>query len=196
MKDYLLYQNNMKNIYTKIIIGLLAISPSIALADGKDLKYLARLVTEYLNIGLSLIIGLAVLTFVWNIYRYFFTEKERTEAGYYVMYSIIGFFLILSFWGLVAIVRNSLKLDDQAPVFRFGTFNGGSAGTQTPTNFNTNTNTSSGATTPNTSPRVGNDPDTSPVKGNDAFTSPIKGNDPDTSPVVPGPNQNTFNQGF
>ena len=190
MKDYLLYQNNMKKIYIKSIIGLLAISPSLTLADGKDLKYLARLVTEYLNIGLSLIIGLAVLTFVWNIYRYFFTEKERTEAGYYVMYSIIGFFLILSFWGLVAVVRNSLKLDDQAPVFRFGTFNNGGTG------GSVNTNTSPRVTTPDISPRVGNDPDTSPVKGNDASASPRVGNDPDTSPVVPGPNQNTFNQGL
>lgn len=164
MKDYLLYQNNMKKIYIKAIIGLLVILPNLVFAEGKDLKYLATRVAEYLNIGLSLIIGLAVLTFVWNIYRYFFTEKERTEAGYYVMYSIIGFFLILSFWGLVAIVRNSLNLDDQAPVFRFGTFNnnGGAGGN---TNTTVNTTPIKQTSTINTAPTNSSGINTSPVNG-------------------------------
>ncbi|MES3031348.1 MAG: pilin [Patescibacteria group bacterium] len=84
---------------------------------NKTLKDIAGLVIEYLNIAIYLIIGLAIVTFVWNVYRYFFTEKDKTEAGLYVMYSVIGFFVILSFWGLVAILRNSLKLNDRAPSF-------------------------------------------------------------------------------
>ncbi len=103
----------------KIIKILTAISfsifPLISFADNKDLKYIAGLIIDYLNIALYLIIGLAVVVFVWNIFRYFFTEKDKKEAGLYVMYSIIGFFIILSFWGIVAIVRNSLKLNDSVP---------------------------------------------------------------------------------
>ena len=62
-----------------------------------------------------MIISLAVVTFVWNVYLYFFTEKDREGAATYVLYSVIGFFVILSFWGLVALLRNSIVLDDQAP---------------------------------------------------------------------------------
>jgi O-antigen/teichoic acid export membrane protein len=107
----------MKNMYRKIGLWLLVFIPVITFAaDKKDLKYIARLVTEYLNIGISLIVALAVVFFVWNVFKYFFTDKEKKEAGLYVMYSIIGFFVILSFWGMVAIVRNSLKLEDEVPV--------------------------------------------------------------------------------
>lgn len=110
----------MKNkIYnTKIaymIIGLFTLLPSVVGAEPKTLKTMATLVTEYLNIGLMLIISLAVVVFVWNVFIYFFTEKDHKEAGMYVMYSVIGFFIIFSFWGLVQVLRNSLQLEDQAP---------------------------------------------------------------------------------
>lgn len=109
----------MKNMYKKSTTSLLLLSallPSVTFAEGKTLKDIADLVVEYLNIGLSLIISLAVLTFVWNVYRYFFfTEADRKEAGQYVLFSVIGFFVILSFWGMVAVVRSSLKLDDRQP---------------------------------------------------------------------------------
>ena len=132
MKNSLHYQNNMKYMNKKIIVGILALMPAVTFAAGKDLKSIISIAVEYLNIGVSLIIALAVATFVWNVYIYFFTEtKERKDAGMYVLYSVIGFFVILSFWGLVAILRNSLKLEDQRPadLFNIGSSsNGGSNG--------------------------------------------------------------------
>ena len=79
----------------------------------------AAQITIYLTIGIKLIISLAVVTFIWNVYRYFFTEKDKTEAGKYVMYSTIGFFVMLSFWGLVAILSNSLQLPNTTPAWPF-----------------------------------------------------------------------------
>jgi hypothetical protein len=99
----------------KIGIALISLLPSITFAAGKDLKYIASLVVDYLNIGLGLIISFAVVTFVWNVYLYFFTEKDKTEAGKYVLFSVIGFFVILSFWGMVALLKNTLNLDNQKP---------------------------------------------------------------------------------
>jgi hypothetical protein len=109
-------KNKINN--TKIgfmVTGLLTLLPLVVGAEPKTLKTMATLITEYLNIGLMLIISLAVVVFVWNVFKYFFVETDRKEAGMYVMYSVIGFFIIFSFWGLVAILRNSLDLDDQAP---------------------------------------------------------------------------------
>mgnify|MGYP003408869047 FL=1 len=105
----------MKKNNFKIALSVLALSPVVTFAAGKTLKDIADLIVEYLNIGLALIIGLAVVTFVWNVYLYFFTEKDKKDAAKYVMYSVIGFFVILSFWGIVAVVRNSLNLDDSKP---------------------------------------------------------------------------------
>jgi hypothetical protein len=62
-----------------------------------------------------LIIGLAIVVFVWNIFIYFFTEKDKTEAGKYLLFSVIGFFVILSFWGIVNLFINTLQLDNDRP---------------------------------------------------------------------------------
>jgi len=105
----------MKKITTSILLGTLATLPSFAFAAGKSLKDIAKLIAEYLNIGLSLIIGLAVVVFVWNIFVYFFTEKDKTEAAKYLLFSVIGFFVILSFWGIVNLFMNTIQLDNDRP---------------------------------------------------------------------------------
>ena len=67
----------------------------------------------YFNQAIYLIIALAVVTFIWNVYKYFIVAdpENRGEASKYVMFSVIGLFVILSFWGLVNIVSNTLNLD-------------------------------------------------------------------------------------
>ena len=97
---------------------------TIFAVDAKPtLRDLVATLIGYINVGISLIIAFAVITFIWNVYRYFFTEKEKKEAGQYVLYSTIGFFVILSFWGLVNILSNSLKLPTDRPVFPFSNNN-------------------------------------------------------------------------
>jgi len=89
------------------------------------LKCLVAKVIAYFQIAIVLIIALAVVVFVWNVYKYFFTEQDKTEAGKYVMYSILGFFIILSFWGFVAIISNTLDIPNAQPGWPF---NGGGGG--------------------------------------------------------------------
>ena len=48
----------------------------------------------------------------------------------YVLWSVVGFFVILSFWGMVNILTNTFKLDSSQPSGFFGTF-GSSNGVNT-----------------------------------------------------------------
>ena len=112
----------------KLAIALGFLLPSVVLAAGKDLKYLVGIVLEYVDIAVYLIISLAILLFVWNIYKYFISGSDdvtaKKEAGLYVMWSIIGFFVILSLWGLVNILKNTFNLDNNRPTGGlFGSFN-------------------------------------------------------------------------
>ena len=67
----------------------------------------------YLNQFLFLLIALAVVTFAYYVFKYFIKPNEnRDEAAKYVMYSIIGFFVILSVWGLVNILQNTFGLSN------------------------------------------------------------------------------------
>jgi hypothetical protein len=165
----------MNKIQSNLLL-LSLIAPGIIFAQGPTLKDLAQLVAEYLNIGLSLIIGLAVVVFVWNVFIYFFTEKDKTEAGKYVLFSVVGFFVILSFWGIVAIFINTLRLDSRQPssVPSFLNFNG--ANTNSPSNTapsvsapTNNPSSGSGATTNTPSgsnSTMFNGPSGSPATGN------------------------------
>jgi len=166
----------MNKIQSKLIL-LALLAPSFTFAQGKTLADIAILVARYLNIALSLIIGLAVVFFVWNVFIYFFTEKDKTEAGKYVLFSVIGFFVILSFWGIVNIFINTLQLDSARPNslppgFNFNTGTGvSSPGANTAPSISPPTNNSSsgsGATTnsPSVSGDVFNAPSGSPPTGN------------------------------
>lgn len=108
-----------KNIIYSTLVGILVASPLVTFAAGKTLRDVIGIIVQYLEVFIYLIISLAVVTFVWNVYRYFFTEKEKKEAGMYVLYSTIGFFVILSLWGLVNILTQSLKLDNNQPNLPF-----------------------------------------------------------------------------
>lgn len=78
-----------------------------------------NLVIAYLNQFLLLLMALAVVMFVWYVIKYFIKpDAEKKEAANYLLYSIIGFFVILSIWGLVNILGNTFGLGNatnQAP---------------------------------------------------------------------------------
>ena len=121
----------MKKNILKFVLSLIALAfPLMTFADGKTLRDIAVTVTGYFSVAIGLIISFAVVTFVFNVYRYFFTEKDKKEAGLYVLYSTVGFFVILSLWGLVALLTNTFKLENAQPALPFGA---GSTGTSATT---------------------------------------------------------------
>ncbi len=110
-------------------LSALITMPVAALAVGKDINYLVGIVNRSFTTGVYLIISFSILTFVYNVYNYYIkADADRKEAGIYVLMSVIGFFVILSFWGLVNIVKNSLNLDTGAPAGLFGGMDNSSSG--------------------------------------------------------------------
>ncbi|MFA6459557.1 MAG: pilin [Candidatus Paceibacterota bacterium] len=108
----------MKNQHKTILALAAILTPLSTNAAQVTLKTLMALVADYLNTALELLMGLAVLFFVWYVIKYFIRSgdsKERTEASQYVLWSIIGFFVILSFWGLVNILSSTFNLNTNAP---------------------------------------------------------------------------------
>ena len=127
---------------------LLVLSPVSAYATTNNLCDLAKAAVGYFNIGVIVILGLAVVVFVYNVFRYFFMDRENnTERGMYLLWSIIGFAVILCFWGLVNIVSGTFNLNNTAPsgfgsLFG-GTSLGGSSGSSGTSPCSTTANTAS-----------------------------------------------------
>ncbi len=61
------------------------------------------------------IIGLAVFVIIWGIFNYIThaaDEEKRADARQYIIYGVIGVFIMLSVWGLVNILLNTFNLDN------------------------------------------------------------------------------------
>ncbi|MDO8575370.1 MAG: hypothetical protein Q7R78_01570 [bacterium] len=95
-------------------------APSATLNTSSNLSDVVTFILGYFDKAILLILGLCVVLFVWGVYQYFFVKNEsgdgkKGEAGMFVMYGVIGFFIILSFWGLVSILKNTFGFDYGIP---------------------------------------------------------------------------------
>jgi glucan phosphoethanolaminetransferase (alkaline phosphatase superfamily) len=96
------------------IAGTLWVLPVVAFAETKTLLTIIQQITTYFNYILVLLMGFAIVMFVWYVIKYFILSNEdHKEAGMYVMYSVIGFFVILSMWGIVNILQNTFGLQNE-----------------------------------------------------------------------------------
>ena len=129
----------MKKIVTQqgiahavVALLMIIVLPHITFAAGvptTSLGTLVALILTYFNGAIKFIIGLAILTFVWNVYQFYFkADADRTEAGQYVLYSVIGFFVILSMWGLVNLLTGTFNFNNTAPTLPYINFGGATGG--------------------------------------------------------------------
>jgi uncharacterized membrane protein YeaQ/YmgE (transglycosylase-associated protein family) len=142
----------MKKIISRRIAQIIAavsliLAPSSAFATT-TLCTIAQQAMGYFNMAIEVIVGLAIVVFVFNIYRYFFTTKENKERGMYLLWSIIGFAVIVCFWGLVNVVANTFNLDKSTPTMFGNMFGGGSGSSGCGSSANSNA-TFTGGVDPN-----------------------------------------------
>ena len=70
-----------------------------------------------------LLIGLAVFVVIYGIFRYIREAddpEKRTEGMRFVAYGILGVFIMISFWGLVSIIRNTFILPNSGGSYGSG----------------------------------------------------------------------------
>jgi predicted membrane channel-forming protein YqfA (hemolysin III family) len=106
----------MKKIFTLSLIY--SAIPLLAFgATSMKLSDLLIKVAKYFNLALYLLMGFAVLSFVYNIVVKFIATSsvKKAEASLYVMWSVIGFFAIFSIWGLVNILIATFDLGTGSP---------------------------------------------------------------------------------
>jgi len=86
--------------------------------SGINLTYIQRYSTDIINLINGVIapvlFAVAFLYFLYGVYKYFILgaaeEKSREEGRHFVLWSIIGFVVIFSIWGLVGIVATTFNL--------------------------------------------------------------------------------------
>ena len=102
----------------KKIIAILAIlAPSMAFAQSSlapitDVNSLSSRILGIGNTFTYLLVAAAVIFIVWNVVVYLIKSDDaegKGAAGLKILYGLIGLFVIVSIWGLVAILTNTFK---------------------------------------------------------------------------------------
>ena len=105
----------MKKV-VKIVAGSLWALPFIAFAQ--NVNYIAKLISDaqyLLDRLVVLLIAFAVVWFIWNVIKYTMSEDEegKGKAKSQMIWGIIAIAVIVSVWGLVAILQNIFGVNTQ-----------------------------------------------------------------------------------
>lgn len=126
------------------------LTPGITFAAVTDLKSLIYLAINYLGLVIPFIVSLSMVVFLWGIYRYFFkVDTDKGEAGQLILWGVVGFFVMISFWGLVNILVRTFDLNTSIPGIPTIQAPGGSSGANE-VHFTTGSSNSGGFTTGST----------------------------------------------
>lgn len=60
---------------------------------------------------IKLIFAAAVFYFVWGVFKYIRNSddpSERIAGGKHIMYGVIGIFIMVSVWGIIAVLKQTV----------------------------------------------------------------------------------------
>lgn len=104
----------------KVGAGLAGFLPMLALAQQANVNYLSSLINSakfLLDQLVVFLIALAIVWFIWNVIKYAMSSEEdgKEKAKQQMIWGIIAIAVIVSVWGLVAILQNIFGVNTQGP---------------------------------------------------------------------------------
>lgn len=103
----------------KFIVSLAVLFPVVT--SAATLRTANDVIKTLIDIGntvIEILIAFAVLWIIWNIIMFIVhadAPEERSIKGKAIIWGIVGLAIIMSIWGLVALLRNSFQLDNTVP---------------------------------------------------------------------------------
>ena len=99
----------MKNKIKKLVSSSVILSPILASAESaKSLGTVLDNVKELLAKIIPIIMVIATIVFLWGVVRFITSAQDaekRKEARDLIIYGLIGLFVMVAVWGLVAIIQ-------------------------------------------------------------------------------------------
>jgi uncharacterized membrane-anchored protein len=99
----------MKKVLSKISIASIGLlTPMFAFAaTSSGIILLLDQVQNIIAAVIPVLIGLALLAFMWGILQYLFTQN-KDQGKFIMIWGIVALFVMTSVWGLVSIVRSTI----------------------------------------------------------------------------------------
>lgn len=91
--------------------AVLVTAPFLALAADQIGGILATLI-GYLNYIVPALITIAVVYFIWGVITYMISadEEQKKMGRSKIINGLIGLFVIVAFWGIIAVVKNTFGI--------------------------------------------------------------------------------------
>ncbi|MEK7463963.1 MAG: pilin [Patescibacteria group bacterium] len=108
----------------KLIALALSLAPvSVFAQQITDANSLTTKITNIGNTVVVLLISFSVIYIIFNVVRYLIADSEdgRKKGGLSILWGVVGLFVILSIWGLVAILTNTFSTNNNVPREKFPT---------------------------------------------------------------------------
>ena len=102
----------------KLLVPTGLLLTPLAVFAQSDITGFVDIVINIINNAIvPLVVAVAFLAFIWGVFRYFIASNEETkEKGRDLMvYGLVGFFVIVSVWGLVNLLVGSFTFQDNPP---------------------------------------------------------------------------------
>jgi uncharacterized membrane protein len=98
----------MKKFTTAAAIALL---PGVAAASvGQSISSLLALVSQTLGALVYIVMSLGLLVFLWGVVKYVInnSDEEKKAARQYMVWGIIGLFVMSTVWGIVGLLKDTI----------------------------------------------------------------------------------------
>ncbi|MBI5045840.1 MAG: hypothetical protein HZC14_02460 [Candidatus Niyogibacteria bacterium] len=82
------------------------------IASFKD--FLCQII-NILNSAIPVLLTLATVVFLWGVIQFIYNadnEKKRKDGRAFIIYGLIGLFVIVSMWGLVGVLLSTFSITD------------------------------------------------------------------------------------
>lgn len=101
-------------------IGAAFALPLLAFAQVSSIYDLGTLIINIINTVLvPVLFAIAFIIFLWGVFQYFILggadEEKRATGQALMLWGIIGFFIMVSIWGLVHILTGTVSLNNNVP---------------------------------------------------------------------------------
>ncbi len=104
----------------KAIIASSLLLPAVSFAQNYDVGSLQGIVDAIqgiLNLIFPVLLAIAVFVIAWGIFKFILNagdEEARKSGRSFILWGVVGVFLMLSIWGLVNILVGTFSLDNTA----------------------------------------------------------------------------------
>ncbi len=100
----------------KVLPVVAFFAPALAFAQTGAAEIISKL-SNILNLIIPLIIGLAVVYFLWGLISYVMAGEgdDKAKARGVMIYGIVTIFVMVSVWGLVNLLVGTFNLDNTIP---------------------------------------------------------------------------------